>query len=200
MHPRPTLYGFDSSNNIKVRVALGYKGIDYTFHPIDPADRSEIVAISGQFLTPVLTDDPHVQFDSAAILRYLDANFPDTPKLFGGSRDEQWRIEELELLARARLSGPMMEIVRHRLAGHPADDALRQRCGAAFADAATEIAQNLGHSDWLVGDAMSAADISAAAVLYRVGAAGMFPGSAVVDSLAPWVARVMAFDGLHRHG
>ena len=32
------VYGFETSNNMKVRVALGYKGIPYQFKAIDPAD------------------------------------------------------------------------------------------------------------------------------------------------------------------
>ncbi len=40
--------------------------------------------ISGQHLTPVIEHGEVVLFDSAAILRYLDAAFRETPPLFGG--------------------------------------------------------------------------------------------------------------------
>ena len=39
------IHGFETSNNFKVRVALGFKGIDYRFETIDPSDRGEIVRI-----------------------------------------------------------------------------------------------------------------------------------------------------------
>ena len=98
------VHGFETSNNIKVRVALGYKAILYVFHTIDPRDREEVVRISGQYLTPVLVHGERVLCDSAAILRYLECNFPDTPKLFGDSLAEQWEIEDWEMFARTTLA------------------------------------------------------------------------------------------------
>ena len=34
------VHGFETSNNMKVRVGLGYKSIPYRFETIDPKDRS----------------------------------------------------------------------------------------------------------------------------------------------------------------
>ncbi len=101
------VHGFETSNNMKVRVALGFKDIPYEFHSIDPADRGEILKLSGQHLTPVMVHDGHVLFDSAAILRYLESNFRDRPPLFGSSHKEQWAIEDEELFARTTLAQPM---------------------------------------------------------------------------------------------
>ena len=83
------IHGFETSNNFKVRVALGYKGIPYEFRTIDPSDRDEIHRLTGQFLTPVLQHGDVVLFDSAAILRYLEANFRDTPRIYGRSHAEE---------------------------------------------------------------------------------------------------------------
>ena len=47
---------------------------------------------------------------------------------------------------------------------------------------------------WLVGDRMSAADVTAAAVLYRVRHSGVFDLPEGVDAIAGWVDRVMAYD------
>jgi len=192
------VYGFETSNNMKVRVALGYKQIPYAFRTIDPADRSEIVRLSGQHLTPVLVHGDRVLFDSAAILRYLDANFPETPKLFGASRDEQWAIEDWELFARTELAGPMMEVVHHRVAGGTVDDAMQTRCAAAFAAAVIRIIEHMKDREWMVGDRMTAADITAGAVLARIRRAGLFELPAGAEAITPWVERVMAFDGLSR--
>ena len=189
------IHGFETSNNMKVRVALGYKGIDYTFRTVDPADRSELVRISGQHLTPVMEHGSTVLFDSAAILRYLEANFPDTPKLFGSSRDEQWAIEDHELHARAVLAGPMMEVVHTKVSGGTVDDAMLARCTSAFQAALSELASHLEGRDWLVGDHMTAADITAAAVVVRVRNANLLELPPVADELAPWTERVMQYDG-----
>ena len=70
-----------SPNNVKVRLALGYKGIAYRTEPVDPFDRTPLREVSGQDLSPVIQDKGIVLTDSEAILEYLDANYPDTPRL-----------------------------------------------------------------------------------------------------------------------
>ncbi len=194
MSPGIVVHGFETSNNMKVRVALGFKEIPYEFRTIDPADRSQIVHLSGQHLTPVLVHGERVLFDSAAILRYLEANFRERPPLFGSSREEQWAIEDHELFARATLAAPMMQMVHHRVAGGTIDDAMRERCQSTFAEAATLLIQALEGRQWLVGRRMSAADITAAAVMYRVRSTGLFDPPHGVEAIADWVDRVMTYD------
>jgi glutathione S-transferase len=179
---------------MKVRVALGFKDIPYEFHSIAPRDRTEIVRLSGQHLTPVLLHADRVIFDSAAILRYLEANFRDRAPLFGASHAEQWAIEDLELFARATLAGPMTEIVHHRVSGGKIDDAMRARCAGEFAKATSTLIEALSGREWLVGDRMSAADVTAAAVIYRVRSSGVFALPADVAAIDGWVDKVMAFD------
>jgi len=188
------IHGFETSNNFKVRVALGYKEIPYRFHTIDPADRSEIARISGQHLTPVMQHGDVVLFDSAAILRYLDANFPGTPPLFGSSRDEQWAIEDVELFARAILAGPMAELVHFRAGGGTVDEAMRARCVAAFEQASARLIGMLEGRSWLVGERMSAADVTAACVMYRVRVTGLFDPPRGIAAIDPWIDRVLAYD------
>ena len=47
------VHGFETSNNMKVRVALGYKGIPYQFRTIQPQDREDrrLAVISGSLST-----------------------------------------------------------------------------------------------------------------------------------------------------
>ena len=194
MTPELIVYGFETSNNMKVRVALGYKGIPYRFETIEPENREEIVKISGQYLTPVLVHGDRVVSDSGAILRYLDVAFPDTKKLFGRSHAEQWEIEDWELFARTELAGPMMDVIHRRVYGKAVDDALLQRSATAFAGAVAQLAKHMEGREWLVGDKMSAADITAAAVVFRVRAAEIFPFPKEADAISPWVDKVMAFD------
>jgi glutathione S-transferase len=186
--------GFETSNNMKVRIALGFKEIPYDFRAIDPADRTEIVSLSGQHLTPVLVHAGRVLFDSAAILRYLEANFRDRPPLFGSSRDEQWEIEDQELFARTTLAAPMMEVVHTRVSGRPVDAAMLERCTRAFAGAAETLVGRLEGREWLVGDAMSAADVTAAAVVCRIRRARTLETPRALDAIAGWVDRVTAYD------
>jgi glutathione S-transferase len=192
--PEVIVHGFETSNNIKVRIALGFKDIPYTFHTIDPADREEILRLSGQRLTPVLVHGDRVLFDSAAILRYLEANFRDRPPLFGTSLAEQWAIEDIELFARHTLAAPMMEVVHHRVTGGTVDDAMQKRCAAAFKKAVVTLTEQLAGGKWLVGESMSAADVTAAAVMYRVRQAKLFGPPPGAEEIREWEDRVTAFD------
>ena len=195
MSPEVVIYGFETSNNIKVRVALGFKGIPYEFRSIDPGERDEILRISGQSLTPVMVHGDRVLFDSAAIMRYLDANFPETPKLFWGNRSEEWEIEDWEFFARFELAGPMMEVLHRRATGGTVNAVMLERCTETFGQATTVLAHRLEGRQWLVGDRMSAADVTAAAVLRRVQNVNMFVFPPAADSLSMWMENVLSFDG-----
>ena len=194
MTPEVIIHGLETSNNIKVRIALGFKEIPYTFHTIDRADREEILRLSGQRLTPILVHGDRALFDSAAILRYLEANFRGRPPLFGTSHAEQWAIEDMELFARHTLSVPMMEIVHHRVSGGTVDDAMQARCAAAFKKAAGTLMGMLDGREWLVGESMSAADVTAAAVMYRVRQSKLFDPPPGIEGIREWENRVTAFD------
>lgn len=187
-----TVHGFWTSNNLKVRVALEHKGIDHEFREIDPADRDEVVRISGQHLTPVMVHGDRVLFDSAAILRYLDANFPDTPKLFPGPLTRQWEVEEWESFGRGALAAPMTHIVHTRVSGGEVDEATLDRCRRDLAAALGRLEERLAGRDWLVGDTLTAADITCAAVVHRIRASGILPLPEDLAHVDPWVARVMA--------
>jgi glutathione S-transferase len=68
-----------SHNCLKVRVALGLKGLTCQTQDIAPMDRAAVVAASGQGLVPVLLDDGHAIADSTRILLYLEERHPDPP-------------------------------------------------------------------------------------------------------------------------
>lgn len=76
-----------SPNSTKVRMALRFKGIDFEAVPVDMMERDSVIKVSGQELTPVIEDRGIILNDSEAILQYLDANYPDTPRLFPADRE-----------------------------------------------------------------------------------------------------------------
>ena len=62
-----------SPNNVRVRIGLGYKGLEYQRKPLEltgdfPGDRSEVVKLSGQPRLPVLQHGDTIIYDSRAIL------------------------------------------------------------------------------------------------------------------------------------
>jgi glutathione S-transferase len=70
-----------STNVERVALALGHKGVAVEWIDVDPADRAEVVRVSGQALVPVLDDDGAIVTDSPRILRHLEHRFPEPPLL-----------------------------------------------------------------------------------------------------------------------
>lgn len=68
-----------STNVERVALALGHKGVTAEPVAVDPADRSEVVRVSGQDLVPVADFDGEIVADSPAILRRLEELQPDPP-------------------------------------------------------------------------------------------------------------------------
>ncbi len=68
-----------STNVERVALALAHKGLAVESVWIDYSDRSPVEAVSGQGLVPVIVDGDRVVYDSPAILRYLEDQYPEPP-------------------------------------------------------------------------------------------------------------------------
>lgn len=160
-----------STNNMKVRIALKYKGISYRTVPVEMTDRvrSELVELSGQPLTPVIQHGDSVVFDSAAIIRYLEANFPATPKLFSTDRARMQEIEKLETSARYELSRPLYAVfgeMMKMMEGGAPDTAACEQASAQVHELTADLEARLQDKPFLLGDTMTAADVTAAPAIF----------------------------------
>lgn len=155
-----------SPNNAKVRLALGYKRIPYELREIDPQDRSEVVAASGQPLTPTIRHGDVVMFDSSAILRYLEANVAREPRLFAEDRETMRTIEAWEHKTRGGdFDAPIGMILEQYFA--PTRDAARiAEANRLVDERAREIAAALGNREYLVADRLTAADLCVVPLLW----------------------------------
>ncbi len=165
-----------SPNSVKVRMALGLKGLAYERRPIDmtsEADRQRITELSTQPMVPVLehggADRPRtVIFDSGAILRYLEANFPDTPRLFSSVYPEQRQIEGWEQFQKTVL-GPPVGALFGKFFEDGGQGTITEGCAAIAAEmnaATAELEQALAESDYLCGDRPTAGDVACAAYVH----------------------------------
>ncbi len=68
----------------RIRYALAHKGIEFELRPVRFADVETIRALSGQHLTPIITDGDRIVHETWDIACYLEERFPDRPSLFGG--------------------------------------------------------------------------------------------------------------------
>lgn len=203
LHPSP--------NSLKVRIALGAKGLRYESVPVDPQDRTALVELSGQPLAPVLQHGSRVIFDSSAILRYLDANFRQAAPLFHAERAVMSEIEDWERWFRAEGTQPVRVVFGQFFSGQP-DAAACTAASSLLNDLTLRVEQRLADRDWLCGGRLSAADIVGASSIalgmvdqQRVESVPRFtaimqffrerlelgPGR---DRTRAWVERVLAFD------
>jgi glutathione S-transferase len=159
-----------SPNNLKVRIALNYKEIPFRRAPLQrkdgAPDRSGIIALSRQPLTPVLQHGDTVIFDSFAILRYLEANFPRSRPLFSTNYDAMKSIEEMELYARTEIGKPIGMMYRQVFSSSK-DPGVIAKANDLLHESTGRVEKRLAEGAWLVGDDMTAADVTAAAYLSR---------------------------------
>lgn len=157
---RLRLYRIPFSTNVeRVALALAHKGLEPEWVDVDPADRSEVLRISGQELVPVLVDGETVVSDSTAILEHLEERFPDPP-LYPA---EPARRAELRLFVdwfNRVWKGPPNEIVAEEERPQP-DRARMAELEGRIAAALPVFEQLLDDRDYLFGDSLSAADVAA---------------------------------------
>ncbi len=80
MLPRLRVHRIPFSTNVeRIALAAGIKGVAVEWVDHDPADRSTLIELSGQELTPVAEFGAEVVFDSPRILERLDREFPEPP-------------------------------------------------------------------------------------------------------------------------
>jgi glutathione S-transferase len=96
-----------SSNCLKVRIALKYKGIPFETEEMFATDRSPMLETANWPLVPVIVDGDVAMRDSEAILHYLESNYRDTPSLTPEGQDAIRHGESLMLRARLAL-GPLL--------------------------------------------------------------------------------------------
>jgi glutathione S-transferase len=148
-----------SPNNIKVRMALRFKGIEFESIPVDPQDRSAVIEVSGQELTPVIADRGIVLNDSEAILHYLDANYRDAPRLFPGNRAGRKQCDAWKNTLDTRVASAWLPIF---LYGIGRRDALEPAQRQEFEDALGGLEDELAERDSFCGPEMPICDLRVA--------------------------------------
>jgi glutathione S-transferase len=194
-----------SPNNMKVRLGARYKGVAYERVTVGPTERDAVLKATGQPLTPAIVHGDVKLFDSSAILRYIDANFPG-PRLFPDTREGLRDVERWELHARTQLGASIRIAFGLMLERREAPDEAREASRLMHAATAV-IEERLADHDWLVGDSLSAAECACAPCVWYA----MVPEEAAVphtvagfmrqhlelgedrERTRAWVLRAMAY-------
>ena len=145
-----------------VLLACHEKGIDYELVPTVP---NEIASINPFRKIPAITHGDLVLYESTAILRYLDRTFPG-PKLWpddsvGIAICDQWVSAVCDSLVNAAL-----RYMASRFGFLPVPTEMQRQYLDKTRDVVPIFDRQLGRTRFLAGDALTAADLFLAPVLF----------------------------------
>ena len=171
------LYHYGLSNcSQKVRMVLAEKGLGWTSHHVDLAKGEHATEtyrrINPNGVVPALVHDGTTIIESSDIMEYLDAQFPDPPLRPLREREflqmRQW-VARQDSIQRP-LAVLSREFVFRALAASNGAPESRSTIGGAVrsvSEALAEVNRNLADRTWLVGEALSLADIAWAVDVHR---------------------------------
>ncbi len=206
-------WGSGSPYSWRVLLALEHKRVPYTSHLLQFSKQEhkspQMIAMNFRGRVPILRDGDYVVFESLAVLYYLDLKYPDPP-IFGTSPEEGGVIMRVICEYQSYAEEHVMKIANAFFfpeRPHNLTDLARSM--HAVAAEARSIEMRLAHSDWVVGERYSAADM----VIYpglmmllralskpeaKELSARFLPLEVNYPALARWAARMAALPGYDR--
>jgi glutathione S-transferase len=194
----------------RVLLALQLKGLPWRGHllttDLHEHKSPQMLAMNPRGRLPVLRDGDYVVFESLAVLYYLEQKYP-APPLFGRSPEEAGVIMRVVLEFQAYIETDLMRIVDELARPAPRfGEAPLLRAMHTVAREARTIEGRLSKGDWIVGDAVSAADIAIYPCIRLLHRALLRPGAQELASrflpaevhypqLARWLRRMEALPG-----
>ena len=183
----------------KVQLALRAKGLDHDLNVVIPIMPETLPAnwnlLSPTGLIPVIEDGHFVLPDSSAILQYLDTKYP-APPIVPRNPEECGRALWIE----AYLGGFFRDVTHplfHQnvvapMKGGAPDTRLTGRVLSELAPRYFEYLEGETHGDWLVGEALSIADIAVGANLVQFHYLGETVTPELYPALSAYFRRLLA--------
>jgi glutathione S-transferase len=154
------LYRIPFSTNVeRVALALAHKGVEVEWVDVPADDRSEVVRVSGQELVPVLVDGERVISDSPVILDYLEERFPEPP-LYPADPARQAEVRVFLDWFNLLWKRPPNLIAAEEEKPEPDRERIAE-LERRIADALPVFEDLLAGRDFLFGDGLSVADVTA---------------------------------------
>jgi glutathione S-transferase len=148
---------------------------------------------------PVLRDDARdcTVAESTIVVEYLDAHYPGTTWFVPADPDGAWQTRMWDRFFDHYIQHPMQKVVTDRLRPAGMSDALGvEEAKAQLHQAYAVIEQEIGAKTWMIGDAFTLADCSAAPALFYANTVAPF--GATQTSLAAYLGRLMARPSFRR--
>lgn len=203
-------WGSGSGPAWRVLLALMVKGGPYESRLLSFSKREhkspEVMALNPRGKVPVLRDGSYALYESLAILTYIDRKFPE-PALFGTTAEDAGTIMRVVMEHACYGEPAVFAVARPFLAGTLDED--RDKVVAALPALREELGRietQLGDRAWLVGGAISAADVFLHPGIKTLERAMGKPGADTIDhglrplaraypKIAAWTARVESLPG-----
>ena len=206
-------WGSGSGPAWRVLLALTLKGVAFESRLLSFSKGEhkspEVLALTTRGKVPVIRDGDFALYESLAILTYLDRKYP-SPPLFGTTPELAGTIMRVIMEhecygnpAIAAVTRPLLfgTLAEHRVTVNESLPALHAELGRL--EAQLSGAQWAGGGEWLVGQALSAADIFVLPGIKTLERALSKPGAETIDhglrplggafpKVAAWVARFEA--------
>ncbi|MBG04062.1 MAG: glutathione S-transferase [Rhodospirillaceae bacterium] len=196
-----------------VMLALEVKGLSYTPQRLDNQKREqkspEYLAINARGQVPTLVEGDTVVCETLAVLAYLDAAYP-APALFGRNPDETARIWQAISVCDGNLRGPVGDISRPLFRGKSVEFAEQIKSASDKVRSELDLLEaQLSETQWLAGDAVSAADLMVFPVVMQLARAvareaalpldlALYPYREHFPRIDAWCDRIEALPGFER--
>lgn len=158
----------------KVILALEAKGVDFSIEQVSPAHKPDgFETLSPLGKIPAFQNDEVTLADSTVICEYIEERYSDVsllPNSAALKAKSRW-LEEYSDTVLVTVTGPIFfEMVVKGLLGlgEPDQERIQKVLTEAMPKVYSYLDSQVGHSGYLVGDALSMADISIGALMVSV--------------------------------
>lgn len=192
------LYGAPVSPFVrKVLAFAAEKGLPLELVPVGLGDQNpDFLACSPFRKMPGFTDGDFSISDSTAIVTYLDAKHPEHPLIPADPANRARAIwfDEFADTILVSAAGPIFfnRVVSPKFMGKPGDDAAVAKGETDMTPVCDYLERVIPESGYLLGDALSLADISVASPFVNAAHAGYVPDAQAYPKLTAYLAAMHA--------
>ncbi|PJZ68507.1 glutathione S-transferase [Leptospira perolatii] len=156
------LYGFPISNYTnKVKLALLEKGIEFEDVRVPYSQEEEFLQKSPMGKIPVLEVDGNFLIESQAILEFLEAAYPNTPKLFPSDPLRAAKVRSIQSVIENYVDSPARKVYNLLLDNKKPDPVLTQSTIVSLKRSTKALQKMVSFSPFIAGSEFTAADCTA---------------------------------------
>ncbi|MEP7705511.1 glutathione S-transferase [Paraglaciecola sp. 25GB23A] len=154
-----TLHGFDVSNYYNmIKLALAYKGIEYTKNTVYPNQRPEFLALSPMGKVPALETPQGTLCETSVILEYLDTLYPENP-IYPSDNFAKAKVKELVKMCELYIELPARRCHPEAFFGQAVNELTKKEVKRALFKGMEGLCRTAKFGPFLAGSEFSAADI-----------------------------------------